>query len=212
MLLHFGWDWQVKGGALFTEALARLRADGVAARGLVVGGGDEFRSAADRLGIGDALVIAEPSEDVLPFLDAADVLLATSPAEGGGPPLAVLEALCCGRGVVATDIPGHRIVGGGPRALRLVPSDPEGIAPPRRCPRSRHPRGRVDESAEARRWATEERDLRGLGRRMGAVYGAVRRSEGGATGPRDLAAGAPSTRSRGARRCASRWITRRAAR
>jgi glycosyltransferase involved in cell wall biosynthesis len=173
VLLHFGWDWQVKGGALFTEALARLRVDGVAARGLVVGGGDEFRSAADRLGIGDALVIAEPSDDVLPFLDAADLLLATSPAEGGGPPLAVLEALSCGRGVVATDIPGHRVVGGGPRALRLAPSDPDRIAAAARAVLAAPPDERRAEAVEARDWVVAERNLPAFGRRMGAVYAAV---------------------------------------
>ncbi|MDX6582329.1 MAG: hypothetical protein QOI10_1513 [Solirubrobacterales bacterium] len=170
VLLHFGWEWKVKGGALFVEALARLHADGVAARGLVVAGGEEFRRAADRLGIGEALLIAPPSEDVRRFYDAADLLLATSPAEGGGPPLAVVEALSCGTGVVATDIPGHRVAGRPPAALRLVPAEPGAVAAGVRAAIAAPADQRRAEAAEGHRWVATERNGSLWMRRMGEVY------------------------------------------
>jgi glycosyltransferase involved in cell wall biosynthesis len=53
--------------------------------------------------------------------------VSTSPAEGGIP-FAIIEALCSGTPVVATDIPPHRQVGRDISACRLVPSDPDSLA------------------------------------------------------------------------------------
>ncbi|HEY8002322.1 MAG TPA: glycosyltransferase family 4 protein, partial [Solirubrobacterales bacterium] len=125
VLLHFGRDWAIKGGALYTESLARLRARGVPAVGLVVGASDEYRAAASRSDLAGSIVLADPSEDVRRFYDASDLFVATSRAEGA--PMAIVEALSCGVAVVATDIPGHRLDGAG-LPLRLTPEQPERVA------------------------------------------------------------------------------------
>lgn len=126
VLLHIGWDWELKGGPLFAQALAALRATGVDAIGLTVGGGAPARAAAEELGLGSALMAVEPTDDVRRLYAAADALVATSLGEGA--PFAVLESLSCGLTVVATDVPGHRLGATPPAALHLASPAPERLA------------------------------------------------------------------------------------
>lgn len=105
VLLHFGWDWDVKNGDLFVETAKRL-AERQPVVAFTVGGGQAARAARDRVGLGeDVLRVIEPTADVASLYAAADVFVATSRAEGM--PFAVAEALASGLPVVATDIPGH---------------------------------------------------------------------------------------------------------
>jgi glycosyltransferase involved in cell wall biosynthesis len=107
VLLHFGWDWVTKGGDLFLALAARLDRPLVA---LTVGAGDQATARVQLLGLEDVVRVLPPAERVEELYAAADVFVASSPAEGM--PYSVAEAVSTGLAVVATDIPGHR--GGGP--------------------------------------------------------------------------------------------------
>jgi glycosyltransferase involved in cell wall biosynthesis len=126
VLLHFGWDWETKGGDLFVAAVARLsRREPV--RAVVVGGGAPARAARAREGLGeDTLLVIDPVEDVTSLYAAADVFVATSEAEGM--PFAVAEALASGLPVVATDIAGHAHLAHVAGNVRLTLRDPDEVA------------------------------------------------------------------------------------
>ncbi len=72
IVLHFGWDWERKGGVVFLEALARLRGE-QAFLGVTVGGGEPARELVGRLGLGDLVRVLEPDPDVRRLYAAADV-------------------------------------------------------------------------------------------------------------------------------------------
>lgn len=173
MMLHFGWDWEVKGGDLFAEAVREVRARGVDAIGVVVDGGEETHAAAERLGLGDALVAAAPTEDVLRFFNAADVLVASSPAEGGGPPMAMIEALSCGTPVVATDIPGHRIQGAAPGGVEMVAADPRAIAEAVKSTVLLTDAEKAARAAESHDWVDRERGMMRWVDRVADTYAEV---------------------------------------
>jgi glycosyltransferase involved in cell wall biosynthesis len=127
VLLHFGRDWQGKGGDLFLRAVALLRRgawpDVVAASAR---GGEPARTLAAELGLADAVYTLDHVPRGQDLYDCADLLMATS--RGEGMPLTVLEALASGLGVVASDISGHRLPGGEPPGVRIAPLDPEALA------------------------------------------------------------------------------------
>jgi glycosyltransferase involved in cell wall biosynthesis len=171
VLLHFGRDWGIKGGELYTESLARLRARGVPAVGLVVGASDEYRAAASRSDLAGAVVIADPSEDVRRFYDASDLFVATSRAEGA--PMAIVEALSCGVAVVATDIPGHRFNGTGEPAVRLAPEQPERVAELAEQLLGEPAPEQRARSERSHDWVLRERSMPRWVERMSEVYAAV---------------------------------------
>ena len=168
VLLHFGWDWEVKGGPLFAETLVRLRELGVGATGLSVGGGADAGAAAQRLVLDRILLAPEPAEDVRRFYAAADALLATSRDEGN--PFSILEALSCGLPVIGTDVAGHRIADEPPRALRLAPADPARLAAVTRDALELHPAEREVVAHEASEWIAANRDVSRWAREMVALY------------------------------------------
>jgi len=127
VLLHFGWDWWIKGGDVLLRAVKQLvpsRAGRLVA--LTVGDTDAALSTSRELAIGDAVRALEPRADVRPLFAAADVFVASSRAEGG--PAAVLEALASGVPVVATRIPGHVPPPAEIPAYRLADLDAASIA------------------------------------------------------------------------------------
>jgi glycosyltransferase involved in cell wall biosynthesis len=168
VLLHFAWNWQVKGGPLFSETLASMHRAGSPAIGLTVGGGAEAALAAHRLGLGDALRAPDPDEDVRRFYAATDALVATSRSEGS--PYSMLEALSCGIPVVATDIPGHRVGDTMPGALRLSPAAPGRIAVLTREVLDRTEVERSTEAVEANKWVVSNRGLKTWAREVAALY------------------------------------------
>ena len=105
VLLHFGWDWERKGGDVFLATVDTLTRGGLDVQALCVGGGQPARAAIDRLDLDDRARVLEPQEDVRMLYAAADIFVSPSRAEGM--PYAALEALCTGTPVIASDIPGH---------------------------------------------------------------------------------------------------------
>lgn len=177
-LLHFAWDWEVKGGPLFSETIRALRDRGIQAVGLSIGAGEHARAAAESLGLGDGLRAVEPTDDVRGLYAAADAMVAASGAEGA--PLAMLEALSRGLGVVATSIPGHRLVGSPPTALRLGGTTADELAACAEQTLARSDETRAAEAASAHKWVLANRDLGVWSERVLAVYDEVLRSSGNA--------------------------------
>jgi glycosyltransferase involved in cell wall biosynthesis len=105
LLVHFGWDWETKGGDLFLAAFAELKQKGIDATALCVGGGEPAHAAAARHGLDGQVQVVGPRDDVRTFYAAADAFVSSSRAEGMS--YAVLEALCTGTPVVASAIPSH---------------------------------------------------------------------------------------------------------
>jgi glycosyltransferase involved in cell wall biosynthesis len=126
LLVHFGWDWDRKGGDLFMQAVQMLRERGVEAVGVTVGGGEPARLLRDELRLGHAVHVLDPTDDVRALYAAADVFLSPSRAEGT--PYSVMEALSSGTAVVASDIPGHSAMGAGIASCVITPHDPADIA------------------------------------------------------------------------------------
>ena len=126
LLVHFGWDWLRKGGDLFAETVRRLRDEGADVAAATVGGGEPARSLAARLGLGNELIVLEPTDRVQQMYAAADVFVAPSRAEGT--PYSVLEALASGTAAVVSDIPGHRLVGEHVPACVVTALDPDPMA------------------------------------------------------------------------------------
>jgi glycosyltransferase involved in cell wall biosynthesis len=126
VLVSFVWDWERKGGPLFLDAVARLRARGrdVIAAPVVLG--KRLQALAAEHAHDAAVRPLEASDDVRPLYAAADVFVTASRAEGM--PFAMLEALACGTPVVASDIPSHSFVGDDLPARRLAARDGASIA------------------------------------------------------------------------------------
>ena len=117
------WD---KGVAEFVDAARRLRADGVAARFILVGDTDADNPAA----VPPAQLAAWREEGVVEWRGWSDDMpavlaaahLVCLPSYREGLPKVLLEAAACGRAIVATDVPGCReIVADGDNGL-LVPA------------------------------------------------------------------------------------------
>jgi len=158
LLVHFGWDWLRKGGDVFCEALQRLHDSGAGVSGITVGGGEPARELHDRLGLGDDLLVLEPTDKVQAMYAAADVFVAPSRAEGT--PFSVLEAVSSGTAAVVSDIPGHATVGANAPACVITPLDPAAIAAAARQLLHRDPSQVAPDSLAGHEWL---RDHLGLG-------------------------------------------------
>lgn len=151
--LHFGWDWGIKGGDLFLDAVARLVGDGH--EGIVAlaqAGGERAVDKARRCGIEKHVHPVGTFDDVTELFAAADVFLALSAREGVN--YAVLEAICTGTPVVASDIPGHRVVADACPGYRVVPRTAESVADAVRELLARPAEIRAAEGAAGREWVS----------------------------------------------------------
>jgi glycosyltransferase involved in cell wall biosynthesis len=94
------------------EAIARLRAEGVAARLVLAGGSrgadddveQKLRAQVQRLGVSEDVVFLGVVEDPLPVYHAGDVLVL--PSEREGMPNVLVEAMACGLACVAPESAG----------------------------------------------------------------------------------------------------------
>jgi glycosyltransferase involved in cell wall biosynthesis len=170
VLLHFGRDWRIKGGDLFLEAFAELLRDRPGLVAACVRGGEPARQEAARLGIDPSVAVLEGTPEIWRLHAAADLFMATSRGEGAGQmPFAVLEALACGRGVVATDLAGGDArpqLGG----LRIVPLDPVGIAAGARALLDRDPAAAARDAEQGRAWVAQNLGVERWAGRLTELY------------------------------------------
>jgi glycosyltransferase involved in cell wall biosynthesis len=127
VMLHFAWDWYLKDGDLFLAFVRALReraSDGPL--GITVRGGPRAEQEVRRLGLEDAVTVMDPMPEVQELFVAADAFISCSRVEGQ--PFAVIEALCCGLPIVATDLPGHHDICDGLASCRVVGRDPHALA------------------------------------------------------------------------------------
>lgn len=174
VLMHFGWDWQRKGGDVYFRAAAELRRGGRDLVAVTVGGEEPARRAAAELGIADVVRVLAPTNQVVDLYAAADVLVMPSRAEGM--PFAMAEALSCGRPVVATDAPGEREIAGRLSACRLIPAEPHAIASATAALLDRDASAAGTDAAEARRSLEERLALPRWADRLMGRYAAARAS------------------------------------
>jgi glycosyltransferase involved in cell wall biosynthesis len=125
-LLHLGRNWEIKGGQVFLDALAILVAEGISVVGLFNQAGVEARRHIERRGLGDSVKMIGLMPDPQVLYGAADALVA--PSRGETMPYAVMEALCSGTPVVASDLPGHTVLGDALDACAIVPRDAGQVA------------------------------------------------------------------------------------
>lgn len=114
----------VKGFDLLVRALPAIVREVPAARLLLVGEGPEraaLEAEARGLGVAERLVLVGAHAEVVPFLSAADLLVAPSRNEGLG--RALVEAMALGRPVVATRVGGIPAVVIDGETGRLVPPE-----------------------------------------------------------------------------------------
>jgi glycosyltransferase involved in cell wall biosynthesis len=179
VLMHFGWDWERKGGDLLIAALALLHARGVGAGGggdvragtdpvaVLVGGGAWARAAARELEPSSVRIV-EPTDDVRSLYAAADLLICPSRAEGM--PFSLAEALASGVSVVASDLPGHAAIGGGLPSCRLTPLAARPIADAVDLLLARAPEQVALDAEESRRGIRERMDLSRWAERLLDLY------------------------------------------
>ena len=178
VLLHFGWDWKVKGGPLFVEIVRELRERGRDVVGLTVGAGAEARGAVAAAGLGAALRAVEPHPDVRRWHAAADVVVSSSGAEGM--PFALIEALSAGLPAVASHVTAGQVaIGTDIAAYRLVDLDPRAFAIAVEQLLDRPPEQARADAAAARAVMRERFDLRPWAQRVLGVYDEVLRGRTG---------------------------------
>lgn len=157
MLLHFGWDWERKGGDLFLDAVRILAGRGRPLTAVSVGG----RAAAE-------LATPPPGAPVRTLYAAADVFVSPSRAEGM--PFAILEALASSVPVVASDLPGQAAIGGGLGACRVTPLDARALADAIESLLDRGPEAAARDAAEAVERVRAEYDLAPWSARLLGLY------------------------------------------
>lgn len=119
-----------KGHGLLLDAVARLRPRCPGLRAQIVGGGpdaENLRRRAQALGIAEAVEWRGHRADVFQELAAMDLYVHPALYEGQG--LAILEAMACGRPVIATAVGGvPAVVRDGETGVLVPPHDPEAMA------------------------------------------------------------------------------------
>jgi glycosyltransferase involved in cell wall biosynthesis len=154
-----------KGQDVLLRAWPAVRARVADARLVLVGDGpatDELRAQAS-----GGVEFAGAREDVRDWLAAADVVVAPSRWEGMS--LAVLEAMACGRSIVATEVPGvHEALGSGSGAVVAV--EEEAALADAVAVRLLDPALTAAEGAAGRRRAERHHDLATTHERMAALY------------------------------------------
>jgi glycosyltransferase involved in cell wall biosynthesis len=175
VLLHFGWDWERKGGDLFLAAVEQLVDEGRPVSAVTVGGGERALERGRELAMGEALSVLPLGRRVQELYAASDVFVSPSRAEGM--PFAMLEALASGVPVVASDIAGQAVQGRGLGACRLTALEPAAIATGIRSLLDRDPVEAERDAAAARERIRAELDLSPWAARLLALYDDLVRAE-----------------------------------
>lgn len=156
-LLIFGRDWELKGGDLFLEAVKGLSDRGYDVHGLINTGGEPARRRITEEGLDDLVDEAGPAPDVLSLFGAADVFVA--PSRGEGMPFSIIEAMCTGLPVVASDLPGHRFLADHLDGCTIADRDPDAIASAVASYLDLTREEADDQTDVAREWISENLDL-----------------------------------------------------
>lgn len=169
VLLHFGWHWKLKGGELFVRTLEELsRTCGTTVLGIERGGGAEYERLAEDMGISKHLRVLEPVPDAGLLHRAANLQLASSLIEGMA--YGVLESLCVGTPVVATEIPGHAFLASHMDACRIARHDPRALATATTEMLRRDPERTDREARQAREWITANLSIEIVAEQMADLY------------------------------------------
>lgn len=168
VLLHFGRDWYVKGGEVFLDALDILAARGRPVFGIFNRGDAEARRHIAEKGLGERIKMIDLLPDPQLLYGAADVMVA--PSRGENMPYSVIESLCSGTPVVASDLPGHRYLGDSLEACAIAPRLAEPFAQATGALLDMGPERRIEICADARRWICERLDVRVAAERLMEDY------------------------------------------
>ena len=169
VLLHFGWHTYLKGTDRFLKTLAALpEHEGRPVHGVIRGGGDEMADLVAELGIGDRAHAQGPIDEIATLFGAADALVASSRNEGMA--YSVLESLCSGTPVVATDIPGHAYIADGAEACRVVAHEIEALADGVRETLDRPSEQVAAEAEQSRKWVVDELGIEVISARLLSLY------------------------------------------
>lgn len=174
VLLHFGWHWYLKGGDSFLQTIERLCSEGHDdLLGLERGGaGVAEREVAVR-GLEQVVRVVAPIADIRELFAAADVVVSSSRSEGMA--YSVLEAICSGTPVVATQIPGHIYVGARVAACSVVRRDPALLAAAVQSFLDRDPALAAEAARESRDWIAGNLGLEVISNRLLDNYQAILR-------------------------------------
>jgi glycosyltransferase involved in cell wall biosynthesis len=167
ILLHFGWDWDRKGGDLFLRAVRGLRLRGRHVIGVSVGAPPEAHRDLQALGVADAVRLVPMSEAILDLYAAADVFVSCSRSEGD--PYSVLEAAACGLGIVVTAVPGQDARPPSP-GMRTTTLTVAAVADGVDSLLARSADQQLDDARRTREWVEREADLDIYARRMVSLY------------------------------------------
>jgi glycosyltransferase involved in cell wall biosynthesis len=169
VLLHFGWDWERKGGDIFAAAVKDLRSTSPELVGISVGGGAQAEACRAELGLTpDAFRVLDPLDEVQVLHAAADVFV--TPSRGEGMPFAMAEALASGVPVVASRIPGQEVLGDGLRACVLTSLEPAEVAGGVRSLLARDPATATADANDARAQISDRHSLQSWSDRLLDLY------------------------------------------
>jgi glycosyltransferase involved in cell wall biosynthesis len=168
VILHFGWDWERKGGPEYLLAVRELLSGGASIVPLTVGGDEPARRRAEELGIAEAVRVLDPTEDVRGLYAAADVFV--TPARAEGMPFALAEALCCGLAAVASPLAGHRFIAAEIEACHVCEAEPQAIAREVMALLAREPAVAGAEARAANQWISAHMGLEAWAQRLLSAY------------------------------------------
>jgi glycosyltransferase involved in cell wall biosynthesis len=160
-----------KGQDLLVAAWPQVRVEVPGARLILVGDGPFRREVEELAGPGVSFVGHQ--DEVVSWLATADVVAV--PSRWDGMSLSLLEAMACGRSIVATDCPGvERVLDG---CGAVVPVEDGGALATAIVERLIDPIRTEVEAAIARRRVEESFDFRRVTKQMNEVYDAVLRDQ-----------------------------------
>jgi glycosyltransferase involved in cell wall biosynthesis len=155
---------EVKNHRMFLEAAARMLKDSSGRATFVIVGDGHLRQDLEqesvRLGISDAVAFTGFREDALSLYAELDIVALTSLNEGT--PLTLIEAMCCGRAVAATEVGGVEDLMGAQRStMNGFKVWDHGVTAPS---------GDVDAFAGALRFLSERPELRDEMGKLGRAF------------------------------------------
>jgi glycosyltransferase involved in cell wall biosynthesis len=163
-LLHFSRHWQLKDGDIFLDALSLLAREGRPVVGIVNQGTEEASRAVETRGLGEQVKFVGVTPEIQKLYGAAEVMVASS--RGEAMPFTVVEALCSGVPVVASELAGHRYLGDELDACAIVARDADQYAAAIAGFLDMDPQQRLERCRTARAWIERRLDVREAAERL----------------------------------------------